>query len=535
MTERRPLISVVLAVWETDPAVLKAALDSVTGQTFSDWQLCVVDDASASTVPGDLIGRLASDPRVKVHRREERGGIAATTADALALATGEFVTFMDHDDVLHPDALAWIAHAIAQHQDVDLLYTDEDKIDVAGRHYDVFHKPGWSPDRLLGQNYVGHLAVYRRSLVERVGGIRTGFEGSQDYDLVLRASEHVRRVVHIPQVLYHWRAVAGSAASDPFAKPYALSAARRAIAEHCERLGIGGVVTSHAQNPSIHVVQPLTREDPPVSIVIPTGGMRRPIGGLDDPLIIRCVETIVEMSSYPAYEIICVADATVDTELKERLRAIAGDRLRFVAYDEPFNYARKITIGVMEAASEYVLLLNDDTEVITPEWIEGLLMFAQQPKVGAVGCKLLFSDERIQHGGVVLGRDGPTHAYSCFPRDTVGYFANALVPANWIAVTAACMMTRKSLFCEVGGLSPRYPVNFNDVDYCFKLRRAGYRIAYTPHVEMFHYESSSREPIALPSEYEMLKSRWEDELVEDPYVGPAFHRDLPYFLPVDAA
>ena len=514
-----PRFSVVVPVHDPPAAVLEAAIDSVRRQSFEDWELCLVDDGSTSPDVVLALDRAASD-RIRVHHRSEQGGIVAATNDALDMAGGDFVAFLDHDDELHPRALEWVADVLTADDTVDYVYTDEDKIDEDGRHRDPFFKPDWSLERMRGQMYAAHLSVVRRRLVEEVGGMRPGFDGSQDYDLILRVSERARRIVHIPEVLYHWRAVAGSTADDAAAKDYAYEAGRRAIADHLERTAFQGDVELHPELRGVYRIRPKLQDEPLVSIVIPTAGGVRRVHGSSLDLVVNCVDSIVDRSTYQNYEIVCVIDDHAPAHVGPELSRLAGDRIRLVPFDAPFNFSAKINAGALESRGEFLLLLNDDTEVVTPDWMEAMLAFGLQDDVGAVGARLDFPDGRIQHAGVVCSSGGPFHSYYEFGGGTLGYFSVLEVPADYLAVTAACLLTSREAFDEVGGFSIDFPLNFNDVDFCFKVHRSGRRIVCTPEARLQHFETSSREALVTGEEIGLLQARWAGYLWHDPYYNP---------------
>lgn len=514
--------------------MLRATLASVRAQHFEDWQLCLVDDGSTRAhVRPMLDAAAAADPRVTVVYRPESGGIVAASNDALAGARGEFVAFLDHDDELHPGALKAVDDAIRRHPDVDYLYTDEDKINEEGVRYDPFLKPAWSPERFRTQMYTCHLSVARRSLVEEVGGFRPGYDGAQDWDLVLRVTERARRVVHVRGIYYHWRAVATSVAMSSAAKPWAYESARKAITDHVERTDIQGVVADVPGKPGEYRIVPLLQQTPLVSIIIPTAGTARPIHFQEQPLVLNCVRRLLERTTYPSFELVVVADDHTPAEVLEDLRELGGDRLRIVEFARPFNFSEKINVGALHASGDLLLLLNDDTEVASDHWLDALVMYALLPGVGAVGAKLRFGDGRLQHVGIGGTRGAPGHFYYGFPSDHGGYFDAAVLPGNFLAVTGACLLTTRACFEEVGGLSPQFPVNYNDVDFCFKLHAAGYRIVYTPEAALWHYESSTREPGPVrPEELALVNARWSGLLHDDPYNHPGFTPgQLDHFLP----
>jgi len=526
-----PRFSVVTPVFRPPAEVLRETIASVRAQAFADWELCLVDDASRSPEVTAVLDEAANaDGRVRVSYRSENGGIVAATNDALAMAKGEFVAFLDHDDLLDPRALAEVAAAIDEHPDVDYVYTDEDKVDEGGRQFDPFFKPDWSIDRLRGQMYTCHLSVVRRSLVEELGGLRDGFDGSQDYDLVLRVTERARRIVHVRKVLYHWRALASSAASGGDAKPYAYQAGQRAIADHLRRVGFPAEPEHDETNPGVYRLLPRLDEQPLVSILIPTRGTHRLVHGRDIDLVSNCVRSIVEHSTYQNWELICVADLPTPESTLDELRSLAGDRLRVVPFPRPFNFSDKINVGAIEAEGDFLLLLNDDTEVIAPSWIESMVMFGLDPGVGSVGGRLRFADGRIQHVAIV-GRNGcPYHPFYGFPPDFRGHFSSVEVPGDYLALTGACLLVRRSTFFEVGGFSPLFPYNFNDVDFCLKLHHAGLRNVYSPGAELYHYESSTRPPVVEQPEIELMQSRWGSVMWDDPFYNPRFREVSEHYL-----
>ncbi|MGB3410141.1 MAG: glycosyltransferase [Microthrixaceae bacterium] len=515
-----PLISIVTPVYNTPEGVLRAMVKSVQMQEFTDWELCMVDDGSPDPEVRDILRKLAAeDPRIRVEFREQNGGIVAASNDALAMCRGEFVSFLDHDDELYPGALPYTVEAIRADAEVDYVYTDEDKINELGYRHSPHLKPDWSPERMRCQMYTCHFGTIRRSLIEQVGGFRQDFEGSQDFDLVLRISELARKIVHIPIVLYGWRIIEGSAAGDMNAKPYAWTAGQRAVQSHCDRTGVEATVIHDLDDPGHYRLKPQLTKHPKVSIVIPTNGDSAQIFGQVEPLIERCVRSVVEKSTYDNYELIVVADSVVGPQTKSRLVELAGERLTIVDFDKPFNFSQKINVGVAHSTGEYLLMLNDDTAVITPEWIESLLMYATLDGVGAVGPKLLFEDGRVQHAGLstCIPGSGPVHLYRGFARSNIGYFSTLRIPSNVLAVTGACLMTPLEAFDRAGGLSELFASSYNDVDYCLKLRELGLRSVYAPESELYHFESMSRDPSVSPSELALFTQRWGSLIGADPY------------------
>ncbi|MHC5021771.1 MAG: glycosyltransferase family 2 protein, partial [Planctomycetota bacterium] len=372
-----------------------------------------------------------------------------------------------------------------------------------------FFKPDWSPEYFLASMYTCHLTMYRRTLLASVGGFREGFDGSQDYDLMLRASEHARRIVHVPHVCYHWRKVPGSTAASEHAKSTA-DPTRRALHEHLERRGIPGTVEA-TEMPGVHRVRPSIQGTPRVSIVIPTRDRLS--------LLRRCVESIERLTTWGTWDVCIVDNGSAEPDTLEYLAATPHQVVR---RDEPFNFSRLVNAGVAATAGEFVLLLNNDIEVITPGWLEAMLEMMQFPEVGVVGAKLYYPDERIQHAGVITGVGGVAgHAHRFAPRESYGYFGSLLCTRNFSAVTAACMLVRRSVYESVGGFDARLAVAFNDIDFCLRVRDAGHRVVWTPHAELYHYESASRGHAMDPAEIQLMQSLWGDRLRRDPYYHPA--------------
>jgi O-antigen biosynthesis protein len=500
-----PRFSIVMPVYDTPADLLAAAVTSVVAQTWTDWELLIVDDGSSSpTVAGTLATFV--DPRIRVRRRASNGGIVAASQDALAEATGAFVTFLDHDDLLDPEALDICNKTLVANPECDFLYTDEDWIDMQGDSLGDFLKPDWSPERLRCQQYVNHLSVFRRSLIETIGGIRSGFDGSQDYDLVLRATEAARQIIHIPEVLYHWRVRPGqvSATADP--KVYA--AARRAIKEHCDRIGMPGHVEQVDPLGVYRVYRDLLGE-PLVSVVIPTRGSSGKVGDEERTFITAALKSIIERSTYTNLEFVVVADNGTPAAVTHEISCLEGVRLIVVPYERPFNFSHKINLGVAAAHGDYVLLLNDDVEVITPDWIEVMLGIAQEADVGMVGATLLFEDDTLQHAGhLYLGEAAIGHIAYGQHGDSPGAVMGLLTERECSGVTAACALMRRDFFFEVGGLSRQFPMNYNDVDLSLKVRSLGRRIVVTPFARLHHYESKSRTVGVGTSELSLIRSRW---------------------------
>jgi GT2 family glycosyltransferase len=522
--EHPPLISLIMPVYNTPDQFLRAAVDSIRNQIYSHWELCIADDCSTEPHVGQILDEMAAaDARIRVVRRSENGHISATSNSALEMATGDYVACVDHDDVLPEHALALSAIELAAHPDAGILYSDEDKLDHAGRRCDPFFKPDYDPLLLMGQNYVCHLCIFRRDLVTRVGGYREGFEGSQDWDLVLRVAELVEpaQVRHLPHVLYHWRQHDASTASALAAKPYAAEAGRRAVIEHLDRTGRTGTVTRrpHAGHGFLRVAWDTPDPLPLVSVIIPTR---------DGHVLRRCLESLLSLTTYPEFEVVVVDNSSRALPTLEFLRAYEG-RITVMRDERPFNYPALNNAAVTRTTGDVVCLLNDDTEVISGDWLTEMVSQVVQPEVGAVGAKLYYDDGRIQHGGVVLGIHGVAgHPQRGWDRLSAGYFGHLGVAQNLSAVTAACMVVRRAAWDEVGGLDEvNLPVAFNDVDFCLRLRAAGWRVVWTPYAELFHHESVSRGPdhvgpraAEFVRETEYMLSHWAGTLSSDPFYNP---------------
>lgn len=515
-----PTISLVVPVYHPVIAELRECIDSVRAQTYSAWELCLALDGPQ---PPEVRSTIESydDPRLLVVEREVNGGISAASNDALALATGEYVGLLDNDDTLAPWALERMAQEISAHPDADFLYSDEDKLDEDGRRVDHFPKPGWSPERLRSNMYTCHFTVYRTALVHQVGGFRSDFDGSQDHDLALRISEVAKKVVHIPEVLYHWRMSVNSAASGPDAKPWAYDAGQRAVQSHLDRVGIDAEASKIEGYPGYLRYEPRTGPSCGVSIVIVTGGRHRVVRGRDVRLIDHCVRSIVDRSTFEDFEIVVVLDQHADLILEHDLGAI-DDRVRTVRDPNPFSYSAANNLGAAHAEHELLLFLNDDIEVVTENWLERLAMFATLPGVGAVGARLDFEDGRIQHAGV-MARTVPQHRARGAKHPYYGLMGGLQVAThNVAAITGACMMVDRNLFFEVGGFPDDLPLSYNDVDLCFRFLHRGRRNVLDMHTRLIHFESSSRQPDVHPAELEILRQRWGRYLRADPYDNPIF-------------
>lgn len=519
-----PLISIILPVYNTQPEWLSRCIESVLGQLYKRWELCIADDASTNEETRATLSAYAErDSRIKLRLRESNGHISAASNSALEMATGEWVALLDHDDELPSYALYAVVQAIANNPDAGLLYSDEDKVSALGERFDPYFKSEWNPDLFYGHNMISHLGVYRTDLVNRVGGFREGYEGSQDYDLALRCIEQLQphQIVHIPHVLYHWRAIPGSTALAVGEKSYAAVAAERALTDHFQRIGQQGVRVEAIEGGNrIHHPLPESGE-PRVSLIIPTRDR------VD--LLKVCVSSILERTDYDNYEIVIVDNQSVERATHEYFAELAGEkRVRIFSFDEPFNYSRMNNAAVATSDADVIGLINNDIEVIGAGWMREMVSHAIRPEIGCVGAMLYYPDDTIQHAGVILGAGGvANHAYLRFNRGYVGYVGRARVAQNLSAVTGACLLVRRSVYGEVQGLDERLRVAFNDVDFCLRVRQQGYRNLWTPHAELYHHESASRGVEDTPEkrarfarEVEFMLEHWEEQLMDDPAYSP---------------
>lgn len=523
----KPLFSIVMPVYNTDVEFLSDAVESIRKQWYERWELCICDDASTDR---DTLEYLASlkDDRIKIKYRLENGNISRASNDALELATGDFAVLMDHDDEISPDALYMVTKAINEHNP-DFVYSDEDKIEPDGRHSEAHFKPDYSPDMFLSQNYISHLAVIRMKLLREIGGWHTGVEGSQDYDLYLRLFEKSENIYHIPKILYHWRKSEGSTAGSFSDKSYAQDAGKEALKRAMKRRGIDAEVLD-GRYEGTYRVKYAVKGNPLVSIVIPFR---------DKPeLLDMCIGSILEKSTYSNFEIIGVSNNSEKDETYKAMERYAtlDKRIKFYRHDIPFNYSEINNYAVKELCNgEHLILLNNDIEIITEDWIESLLEFSQREDVGAVGAKLYYPDNRLQHAGVIVGLGGVAgHSHKYFPADDRGYFFRPHIVQNLSAVTAACMMIKRDLYLEAGGMDEvNLEVAFNDVDLCLRLMERGYLNVYTPYCEAYHHESLSRGSEDDPEkakrfrrEIEYMKKRHARFLEKgDPYYNPHLTHD----------
>lgn len=517
-----PLMSVVVPVFRPAPWFLEDCVRSVVEQTYQDWELCLCDDGSADAAVTETLRRMAaSDPRVTVVTLPANEGISAATNRAVAEGTGEFVVLLDHDDVLESTALAEIASAAAARDGVDVVYTDEDHLDGIGRPCRPHFKPDWDPDLLLAYPYLGHLLTVRRELLERIGGFRSAFDGSQDFDIMLRSTEHARAVVHVPKVLYHWRMVPGSAAGEPDAKPWAHDASRRVLEDALTRRDIDGTVDAGPFAGGYHVRRRV-HGAPTVSVIIPFR---------DQPsLTTDCLASLERSAGHPVHEVVLVDNGSNEPETRYlRQQWERRPRTRVLEYPGPFNWSAINNMAAAHCSGNMLLFCNNDIEATGEGWLRALVEQGQRPEVGAVGALLHYPDGSVQHAGVVLGMQGiATHLFQGLPPGRQGYMAWDAVVRRYSAVTGACMLVRRQVFDVVGGFDEQLPVAFNDIDFCIRLGQAGYGVVYSPLAELTHHESVSRGLSGYSADFARFLSLWWGLLQED---DPAYNRNLGRFAP----
>ncbi len=530
--EYMPLISILVPLFNTDEKMLREMLESVLWQTYKKWELCLADGSDdAHAYVGDVV-RSYGDDRFKYVKLTKNEGISGNTNECLKLATGEYIGLFDHDDILHPEALYLYVKAINEQQ-ADYLYCDETTFKSGNiDHMLTMHfKPDYAVDNLRANNYICHFSVFKRTLLEGTELFRTKFDGSQDHDMILRLTDRAEHIVHVPRLLYYWRCHSGSVASNISAKEYAIAAAKGAVADHLRSHGFTDFkITGTRAFETIFKIRYKINGTPLISIVIPN---KDHVADLE-----RCVNSILERSTYTNYEIIVVENNSTEPgtfEFYEDLKKLS-DKIRVVKFEGAFNYSLVNNFGVGFATGEYVLLLNNDTEVITVNWLEELLMYAQREDVGAVGAKLYYPDKTIQHAGVVIGLGAHRtagHTHYKQSRDNLGYMGRLCYTQDVTAVTGACLMVKKKLWDELGGLSPEFEVSLNDVDFCLRLREKGYLNVFTPFAELYHYESISRglddkgaNFERYNKESELFRTKWAEVLKKgDPYYNPNFSLD----------
>lgn len=536
---RKIKFSIVVPLYNTPKRFLCEMIDSVIAQTYSDWELCMADGSDAEHPDVELICRkyAAGDSRIRYQKLDKNLGISGNTNACLKMAEGDYIALFDHDDLLHPAALHEVMRAICE-QDADFIYTDEATFKSPNVHkiISAHFKPDFAIDNLRANNYICHLSVFKRSLLEKAGGFREEYDGSQDHDLLLRLTSEAKTIAHIPMVLYYWRSHPQSVAQNIGAKLYAVNAGKNAVRDSVEQSGYHAAVESSRAFPTIYRLKYALTEEPLVSILIPTKNH------LDT--LKKCLDSIFQKTTYPNYEIILVDNGSDEKEVFSYYDelALSHPEVKVCHLDIPFNYSRLNNFAAEQAAGKYYILLNNDVEVITPEWVEEMLMYAQREDVGAVGCMLYYPNNKIQHAGIILGM-GPDraagHAFLEVPKDEIGYMGRLCYAQDMSAVTAACMMVKASLYSAVGGFDESFLVAFNDVDFCLKIQRTGHLIVWTPYAELYHDESKSRgyedspeKQARFQTELKQFRQRWKKELeAGDPYYSPNLSLDRPDFFP----
>lgn len=519
-----PKISIIVPVYKTPEAFLKQMIGSVQAQTYPNWELCLADGGVDDTVVEKIIRTdYAGEPRIRYQKLTENRGISGNTNAALALATGDWIGLLDHDDLLAPEALFEVVSAINKYSDAEAIYSDEDKVSLdLKKHFEPHFKSDFNPELLRSNNYICHFFVTTKEMMARVGGFRSEFDGSQDHDLILRITEQAKRVVHIPKILYHWRMHQNSTAANPQSKMYAFDAGKAAVQAQLDRLGLDGKV-EHTEHLGFYRTTYSLRGEPLVSILIPNKDQ------ID--ILRRCIESVQDKTDYPNYEILIIENNSTDPKTFVYYKELETDpRIRVVTWTgKGFNYSAINNFGASLANGSFFLLLNNDIEVIEPGWLTRMVAMCQRDPVGIVGAKLLYPNDTIQHGGVIVGLGGIAgHMFLQKPRDFVGYFARAKLQQNLSAVTAACLLVRAEAFRAVNGLDEAIKVAFNDVDFCLRVREKGWLVVMEPNVLLYHHESVSRGQDDTPakrkrfeSETQYFEKRWHDWLAAgDPYYNP---------------
>ena len=512
------VISVLVPAYRTPEVFLKQMMESVLLQTYPYLELCIADGSGTDDSVEKVVKEYQKkDPRVRYRRLEKNEGIAGNTNAAIEMASGEYLALFDHDDLLSPNALFEVASAIEKEK-ADVIYTDEDKVTSdLKEHFQPHFKPDFNPDLLCANNYICHLFVVKRSLALELGGQDPAYDGAQDYDFIFRCTENAEKIVHVAKILYHWRVHQASTADNPSSKLYAFDAGKRAIEAHLARTGAKAEV-SHTKDLGFYRVKYQVQGEPLVSIVIPNKDEKETLK--------KCLESIWQKTSYSNYEIILVENNSTTQEIREYYKELDGkERVRVVYWDKEFNYSAINNFGISHAKGAYILCLNNDITVISPDWLEELLANCQRPEVGIVGARLYYPDNTIQHAGIVLGMGGCAGSlFVGLARSRGGYLHKAALQQDLSAVTAACFMVKKEVFEKVGGFEEKLAVAFNDVDFCLKVRHAGYLVVYDPYAELYHHESKTRgyenteaKKRRFQEEIEYMRCHWMPDILRDPY------------------
>ena len=524
LTEENIKISVILPVYNTEVRFLQECVESVLNQSYANWQLCLADDKSTSEAMIDYLNnKLPNDERISIVFRKENGNISAATNSALELANGDYIALLDHDDCLHQHALSLVAQVIQNNPQVKIIYTDEDKINTQGKHTDPHFKSDWNKDLLYSQNYISHLGIYKKSLADCVGGMRSTFNGSQDYDFLLRCIAKVadKEIIHIPYVLYHWRAVEGSTAASSVAKSYTHRAGKAALVDYFQKQAVDVEVGDGRFPNTYRVNWPVKEPAPLVSLMIPTRD------GFD--ILSQCIRSILEKTHYPNYEILIINNQSSCKQTLDYLDKVSAlGRVRIIDYNHPFNFSAINNYAAKQANGSIVGLINNDIEVINNGWLTEMVSHCLRQPIGCVGAKLYYGNGHIQHAGVILGIGRVAgHAHKYFSDAHPGYFSRLHILQNLSAVTGACLLVRKEIYEEVNGLTEDLKVAFNDVDFCLKVREAGYTNLWTPYAELYHHESVSRGEENTPEkqkrflrEVHYMQQKWGNKLEKDPFYSP---------------
>ena len=522
LIKHAPLISIIMPVYNTKIKWLREAIDSVLSQNYKNWELCIADDASTNQNTLMVLKEYSQKYRnIKVIYRADNGHISEASNSALALANGEYIAFLDHDDTLALNALYEVVKVINVDRNIKLIYSDEDKIDERGKRFDPHFKSDWNPDMFYAQNYISHLSIIKKEIIDKTEKFRVGYEGSQDYDLILQCLKFLNNneIYHISKVLYHWRAIEGSTALDVNQKNYTTDAGIKALQYHFKDNAQIGI--SEGFLPNTYKVNYEIKNNPLVTIIIPTKNQQL--------LLKKCITSILEKSDYTNYEIIIVDNQTTEAEALAYLNSLKTIKnIKVLNYDKPFNYAAINNYAVGQAKGEFILLLNNDIEVINSAWLGEMLQHVEREEIGIVGAKLYYEDMTLQHAGVVLGIGGVAgHAHKYFAEDAYGYFSRLQIIQNYSALTGACMLIKKSLYLEVEGLDENLKVAFNDIDLSLKVLQKGYRNLWTPYAKLIHYESKSRGFEDTPEKKErfdkeiaFMKEKWGKELLRDRCYNP---------------
>ena len=520
-----PKISIIIPVYNVNSKLLQECLNSVLEQSYKNFEICIADDCSSNNETIDTLKKYEKEyPNIiKVIYRTKNGHISEATNSALSIATGEFIGLLDNDDILDKNALYEVANCLNYNNNLDMIYTDEDKINLDGKRCEPHFKPDFSPDTLNSHNYICHFTVLRTSIVKEIGGFRKGYEGAQDYDLFLRFVEKTQNIYHIPKILYHWRMIPGSTSMEVSNKSYASINGVKALKNMLERKNIKGTVENYYTS---YIITYNITKNPLVSIIIPTRDRVE--------ILKNCISSILEKTTYQNYEIIIIDNGSKNIETLDYFDKIQKDNnnIKVIREECDFNYSYLNNVGVKKSKGKYIVLLNNDIEIISKNWIEIMLGYAMQEHVGAVGPKLLFANEKIQHAGVVVGvGEGhiANHAFYLEDKFAIAPAGRLIVPYNYSAVTGACLMVSKDKYYEVQGLEEKLAVNYNDIDFCLKLLDKGYYNVFLPQVALFHLESVSRGKInneqkllQLKSEQNFMRDKWKDKLLKDRFYNPNF-------------